>query len=97
MRARALRDQWTRAQRGWPPRYPIVQAPNAPLGVALAAWVLARLTGGTVHDVARAAFYAALAAWAWQELTDGTNLLRRAIGAAGLAYVLVRVAQALAA
>ena len=39
----------------------------------------------------------ALAAWAWEELTDGTNGLRRAFGAAGFGYVIVKVGQALGA
>lgn len=81
--------------RGLPARYPIAQVPNAPLLAAFAAWLLAALTHGSVHAYARAAFYAALAAWAWQELTEGANLVRRAIGAAGLVLVVARVGQAL--
>ena len=65
--------------------------------VALAAWVVAAITRGDVHDFARAAFYAALAAWAWEELWSGANLVRRAIGAAGLVYVVIQVAHALGA
>lgn len=85
------------ARRGWPARYPIVQPPNAPLAVALVAWVVAAITTGDVHDFARAAFYAALAAWAWEELWSGVNLVRRVIGAAGLVYVVIQVGQALGA
>jgi hypothetical protein len=50
-----------------------------------------------VHDYARAAFYAGLAGWAWGELTDGVNWVRRALGVAGLVYVVVKVGGALRA
>jgi hypothetical protein len=81
----------------WPRRYPIVQAPNAPLLVALAAWVVAELTSGSAHAYARAVFYVGLAAWAWLELTEGVNLFRRVLGVAGLVFVVVRVGEALGA
>ncbi|MEA2313032.1 MAG: hypothetical protein QOE28_3000, partial [Solirubrobacteraceae bacterium] len=42
-------------------------------------------------------FYAGLAAWAWSELASGVNWVRRAIGVAGLVYVVVKVAAALGA
>ena len=88
------RDQRRRPY-GWPARFPVAQPPNAPLLVAFSAWLLAALTGGSVHDYARATFYAALAAWAWLELTDGVNWFRRLLGAGGLVYVVVRVGEAL--
>ena len=90
-------DRWRRAQRGWPARFPIVQFPNAPLLVALGGWVVAELTDGSLHSYARAAFYTGLAAWAWEELTGGANWLRRALGAAGLVYVVVKVGAAFGA
>jgi hypothetical protein len=68
-----------------------------PLLVALAALLLAALTHGSVHWYARALFYAGLSAWAWLELTDGTNALRRAVGAAGLLFVVVKLGMALGA
>jgi hypothetical protein len=74
-----------------------VQFPNAPLFVAFGAWLVAALTHGSVHDYARAAFYAGLAGWAWGELTDGVNWVRRVLGAAGLVYVVVKVGAALGA
>ena len=80
---------------GWPARYPIVQFPNAPLLVALAAAVAGRLTGGDAHRVAQAAFYLALAIWAYEELSDGVNAVRRGLGAAVLVYLVVRLAGAL--
>ena len=95
--ATGLGELWRRGQRGWPAGYPLVQAPNAPLLLALAGWLTAAATGGAVHADARATFYAGLAAWAWEELTDGVNLVRRALGAAGLVYVVVKVGAALGA
>ena len=86
---------WRRGQRGWPAGYPVAQLPNAPLLVALAAWAVAVPTDGTVQDTARATFYAALAAWAWGELAAGANAVRRALGAAGLILVVIRIAEAL--
>jgi hypothetical protein len=50
-----------------------------------------------VHSYARAVFYAGLAAWAWEELADGANWVRRALGAGGLIYVVVKVGAALGA
>jgi hypothetical protein len=93
----ALTNGWRRGQRGWPASFPLVQFPNAPLLVALAAWLVGALTDGSVHAYARAAFYAALAAWAWEELTGGVNWVRRALGAAGLVYAVVKIGVALGA
>jgi hypothetical protein len=55
------------------------------------------LTDGSVHSYARAAFYAGVSAWAWEELADGANWVRRALGAAGLVYVVVKLGAALGA
>jgi hypothetical protein len=88
---------WQRAQHGWPASYPIVQFPNPPLLVAAAGAAAGALGTGAVSDYGRATFYAGLAAWAWLELTDGANSFRRALGAGGLALVVVRVADALGA
>ena len=92
-----LGDLWRRGQRGWPASYPVAQFPNAPLLVALGGWLVAALTDGSAHAYARAVFYTGLAAWAWEELTDGSNGLRRAFGAVGLVYVVVKVGHALGA
>jgi hypothetical protein len=92
-----LVDRWRRGQRGWPASFPVVQFPNAPLLIALGAWVVAALTDGSPHSYARAAFYAGLSAWAWLELAGGVNWVRRALGAAGLVYVVVKVGAALGA
>lgn len=93
----APKESWRRAQHGWPARYPLVQAPNAPLAVALGAWVVGAVTTGSVHDYARGVFYVGLAAWAWEELVGGVNLFRRVLGAAGLVYVAVKIAESLGA
>jgi hypothetical protein len=82
---------------GWPSRYPLFQPPNPPLWLALAGWVVALPTDGSVHAYGRAVFYAGLAAWATGELTSGINAARRAMGAAGLLYVVVKVGAALGA
>jgi hypothetical protein len=86
---------WKRGQHGWPASFPLVQLPNLPLAAAAAGWLVAALTDGLVHDYARATFYTGLAAWAWKELDDGVNWARRAIGAAGLIFVIVKIAEAL--
>ena len=83
---------WQRGQRGLPASYPLVQFPNAPLLVALAGSLVARVTDGAAHDLARGLFYAGLAAWAWLELTDGANLVRRAMGLGGLVLVVTGIA-----
>jgi hypothetical protein len=93
----SLRRFWRRGQRGWPAGFRLVQFPNAPLLVAFAGWLVAALTDGSVHAYARAVFYAGLAAWAWGELAGGVNWLRRALGAAGLVYVVIKVGAALGA
>jgi hypothetical protein len=93
--SQTFRRLWKRGQHGWPASFPIVQVPNAPLLIALAGWLVAALTGGSGHDVARATFYTGLAAWAWKELEGGVNWVRRAVGAAGLLFVVVKVAEAL--
>ena len=88
---------WRRGQHGWPAGFPVVQFPNGPLLVALGGWLVAVLTDGSTHAYARATLYTGLAAWAWLELADGTNWFRRALGAGGLAYVVVEVGVALGA
>ena len=92
-----LMDRWRRGQRGWPASFPLAQFPNAPLLLALGGWAVAALTDGSLHFYARAVFYAGLAAWAWLELADGANWVRRALGAGGLVYVVVKVGAALGA
>ena len=79
----------------WPRRFPVAQFPNPPLIVAIIASIVSRLTDGRVQDFATAAFYVGLGAWAWDELSRGVNWFRRVLGAAGLIYIVVRIAAAL--
>lgn len=92
-----LRTWWERGQRGWPPGSPVAQFPNPPLLLAFTGWLVDLVAGGTAGEVGRATFYTGLAAWAWLELSDGANAFRRVLGAGGLVFVVVRVAQALGA
>jgi hypothetical protein len=88
----AARDLWRRGQQGWPPRFVLVQFPNAPLLVALAASGIGRLTSGEVHDVARVVASVGLGVWALLELLHGVNWLRRLLGAVFLVIVVVGAA-----
>jgi hypothetical protein len=78
-----------------PGGFVLAQWPNPPLWVALAAALAAALTGGRTHDVATAVFFMALTVWAYLELTDGANWFRRALGVAGLIYLVVRITGAI--
>jgi hypothetical protein len=84
-----------RAQWGWPGRYPLVQFPNAPLAVSLAASAVERVADGRADSYASAVARIALAIWAWEEATRGDNAFRRVLGVAGLAYVAIELAAAL--
>ena len=91
----ALRETYRAAKHGVPPSFPVAQFPNAPLLVAFAAFLVDRLVEGRAGDYASAVFFTALAVWAYQELTDGVNWFRRLLGAAGLVFVVVRLASRL--
>ena len=68
----------------------VAQFPNPPLIVALLAALVSWIAGdGTIYEVARAVFYVALTVWAWEEAARGVNAFRKALGVAGLAYVVV--------
>ncbi len=67
-----------------------MQFPNAPLIVALAGSLVARLSSGTLHDVARVAALLGLIVWAGLEVASGANWLRRLLGAGVLGYLAVR-------
>ena len=75
--------------------YVVAQVPNAPLLVALVAALASAFIddGTTASDAARSIFYVALTVWAYEEAANGVNGFRRAIGVAGLVFVVVRVAQ----
>lgn len=79
-------------QSGWPESFPIAQFPNPPLAAALVGAVVARLTDGRGHAYAEAVVSVGLGVWAYEELTEGVNWFRRLLGAAGLAYVVSRLA-----
>ena len=77
--------------------YVVGQFPNAPLLVALAAALAGALLedGSTADAIFRVTFSAALGVWAFLEATEGVNGFRKALGVAGLVFVVVRVVQAL--
>ena len=77
----------------WPAEYPIAQFPNPPLIIGLVALGARYLASGTWADALAAIGYVFIAIWAYLELTDGVNLFRRAIGLAGLVYIVVIIAQ----
>jgi len=77
----------------WPKDYPIAQFPNPPLLIGLVALGLRYLASGTWADALAAIGYVFIAIWAYLELTAGVNLFRRAIGLAGLIYIVVVIAQ----
>ena len=89
-----LQRLWAQGQRGWPEDFPVAQFPNPPLLAALAGGAVAAATSGSTRAAGHAVLYVGLGVWAYLELTAGANWLRRAVGAAGLAFVIVRVASA---
>lgn len=76
----------------WPAAYPIAQFPNPPLIIGLVALGLRYLASGTWADALGAIGYVFIGVWAYLELTAGVNLFRRALGVAGLAYVVYAIA-----
>ena len=93
--ASSLGALWRRGQHGWPPGFPVAQFPNAPLLVAMSAFLLSLVTQGALHAYASAAFHVGLSAWAWAEMSSGINWFRRVLGTAGLGYVVLSLAGAL--
>ncbi len=85
----------SQTRRGWPPGFVIVQLPNAPLLVALAAWLAGRFVHGLTHAYISSAFYVALGIWAYEEAARGVNWFRQLLGVAVLIYVAVSLALAL--
>ena len=74
-----------RGSTGWPAAFPVAQAPNAPLLVALLGrGIAAANPRGRAHDVGRAVFALGFLVWAWEEATSGVNWFRRLLGVAGL-------------
>jgi hypothetical protein len=87
-----LAQLWRRGQAGWPRSFPVAQFPNVPLLLALAGWGVAQATEAKAHDLGRALFTVGLGAWAWEEAASGVNWFRRLLGAAALAWIVVRLA-----
>lgn len=77
---------------GFPQRYPLVQFPNAPLLLALAASVVGWFVGGHAQDYVSAVGTIGIVVWAWQEAVDGVNLFRHALGLAMLVSTAVSLA-----
>lgn len=77
----------------WPRDYPIAQFPNPPLIMALVALALRWVTPDSWTNALSAIGYVFLGVWAYLELSEGVNLFRRVLGAAGLVYVIVLIAQ----
>ena len=77
----------------WPRQYPIAQFPNPPLIIALVAFALRWITPESWTNALAAIGYVFLGVWAYRELAEGVNAFRRLLGAAGLVYVVVLIAQ----
>ncbi len=75
--------------------YTVVQFPNPPLWVALAALRVAWLTddGSVIDDLARAISYVALTVWAYEEAANGVNGFRKALGIGALVLIVVAIAR----
>ncbi|HTX30459.1 MAG TPA: hypothetical protein VMD09_03690 [Solirubrobacteraceae bacterium] len=74
-----------------PRRFPIFQAPNPPLIVAVLAGAAARLGNRGYSGAARIVSHLALLVWALEEVLDGANWFRRLLGLGGGGYALSRL------
>jgi hypothetical protein len=96
-----LRSGWALFKRltqiGLPPRFPIVQFPNAPLIFAFLAGAVATHIHGASRSYATAAAFLAMTVWAYEELARGVNWFRRLLGATYMIVMIVRVAHGLQA
>jgi hypothetical protein len=94
----ALRG-WQRFQRlttyGYPPRFQIVQFPNAPLIIGFGAGLVARYVHDGAHDYLQSVAYLSMTVWAYEELAHGSNWFRRLLGAAYAVILTIRVAHAI--
>ncbi len=79
----------------WPRGFALVQFPNPPLILALAAGAVGRLTTDSTHRAAVAVSYVALSIWAYEEARSGVNWFRRGLGAVVLVYVAIAIARRL--
>jgi hypothetical protein len=88
-----LTGAWRRGQQGWPSRFVLVQFPNAPLLIYVAAETATRIATGWVHDIAWALSRVALIIWAYEEAARGVNWFRRGIGTVVLVAITVALAR----
>jgi hypothetical protein len=79
----------------FPPSYPILQFPNAPLILAFASGLVAHNSHGLERSYAQAISYLAMAVWAYLELFQGVNAVRRLLGLAYTISTAVHLANAL--
>ena len=73
----------------------IYQKPNKEVIVTVAAGLVGMFTTGWVEAGASALFYLAGTAWAYLEIREGANWVRRGMGLAFVAYLLVTLAMRL--
>lgn len=96
---RPLKRVWAAFKRltqiGLPPRFPIVQFPNAPLILAFLAGAVATHLHGVSRNYATAAEYVAMIVWAYEELARGVNWVRRLLGLVYMVVMILRVAHGL--
>ena len=69
----------------------IAQFPNLPLWIALAGWIVRRLTDGALATTADAAMRLAVLWWAIDEIVRGVNPWRRVLGLGGVVWIVVGV------
>lgn len=82
-------------QLSFPKHFPIIQFPNLPLIIAIAAGETSHVTHGWVHGVTAGVSYIAMIVWAYEEVVDGVNWFRLVLGLAYLAITIDRIARAL--
>jgi hypothetical protein len=82
-------------QFSFPPRYAIIQFPNAPLILAFLSGLLANHVHGSTHADAQAVSYLSMAIWAYLELFHGVNGFRRLLGVAYTLSTAIHLAHAL--
>lgn len=85
--------RWRRGQQGWPSGFVLVQFPNAPLLIYVAAETATRVATGWVHEIAWALSRVALIIWAYEEAARGVNWFRRGIGAVALIAITIGLAR----
>lgn len=69
-------------------RVVLVQAPNMPLCVAIAAWLTSLVASGVVHTAADLVSFGAIFTWTWLEISSGTTRVRRVLGAVVMIWII---------